>query len=109
MDKKIDETWKDKVGHEQVQDTEKGKEQPTPPANFSFLISSLGIQALIALGEIENPITQKKDKDISQAKYLIDTIEMLQQKTKGNLDAEEEKTVDQILFELRTKYIAANK
>ncbi|MBU4305189.1 MAG: DUF1844 domain-containing protein [Candidatus Omnitrophica bacterium] len=77
-----------------------------PEPTFSVFISSLAMQALIALGEIENPITNKKETEPEQAKYLIDTISMIQEKTKNNLTEEEAKIIDQILYELRMKYVA---
>lgn len=77
-----------------------------PPVDFGMFITSLGMQALMALGEIENPGTGKKEKELSQAKYLIDLIEMLQKKTKGNLNEAETKIIDQLLYELRMKYIS---
>ncbi|MCG2711461.1 MAG: DUF1844 domain-containing protein [Candidatus Omnitrophica bacterium] len=125
-EKKVDESWKEKVAQEQqasaqeedvennthacAKDVKKEEEAfEMPPVNFNLFISSLSMQALMALGEIENPISNKKDKQLPQAKYLIDTIEMLQVKTKGNLDAQEADMIETILYELRMKYIALTK
>ena len=124
-EKKIDESWKEKVAQEQqpsaqeniankTQDSQEDvkKEDETfemPPVDFNLFISSLGMQALMALGEIENPSSGKKDKQLPQAKYLIDTLEMLQLKTKGNLDTQEANAIEQMLYELRMKYIALSK
>ncbi|MFH2139073.1 MAG: DUF1844 domain-containing protein [Candidatus Omnitrophota bacterium] len=114
MDEKhVDESWKeqvekDKVGaHEEPES--QAPEQEMPPVSFALFISSLGMQALMSLGEIENPMTNQKEVDINQAKYLIDTMEMLAQKTTGNLSEEENKIVDQLLYELRMKFISLNK
>lgn len=112
-EKRVDEQWKDRIEKEKDQpaqaNTENHEGREMPPVNFSLFISSLGMQALMALGEIENPSTNKKEKELTQAKYLIDIIEMLQQKTKNNLDEEESKIIEGILYELRMKYIAASR
>ncbi|MDD5746267.1 MAG: DUF1844 domain-containing protein [Candidatus Omnitrophica bacterium] len=131
VDKKVDESWKAQAKKDpaapesSVKEPRTPKTEPSaedrhsperenadtemPPADFSMFISSLGLQALMALGEIEHPITHKKDPDLAQAKYLIDTIGMLQDKTKGNLSPEESSVIDQMLYELRLKYVAVNK
>ncbi|MFH1776286.1 MAG: DUF1844 domain-containing protein [Candidatus Omnitrophota bacterium] len=107
MDKKIDESWKNKVEEEKKEPADAPRHAgEAPAANFSLFISSLGMQALMFLGEMENPATGQKEKDIIQAKYIIDTIDLLKEKTKGNLLAEEEKLVDEMLYELKMKYIA---
>ena len=124
-EKKIDESWKEKVAKEKQASAQENiadktpvsgedikKEEETfemPPVNFNLFISSLGMQALMALGEIENPVSGKKDKQLPQAKYLIDTLEMLQLKTKGNLDKQEADAIEQMLYELRLKYITLSK
>ncbi len=125
-EKKIDESWKEKVAWEKQQssakesaskiahpekdDLKKEKEAfEMPPVEFNLFISSLGMQALMALGEIENPVSGKKEKQLSQAKYLIDTLEMLQVKTKGNLETDEVTAIEQMLYELRMKYISHSK
>ena len=73
---------------------------------FEAFLLSLGTATLIALGEIENPITKKKDKDIAAARQHIDILEILVLKTKGNLSAHENKLLEDILFETRMKYVA---
>lgn len=78
-------------------------------ADFSTFIYSLNTQALLFLGKIPNPITKKYEKDIDTAKYLIDTIDMLSKKTKGNLDENESKMVENVLYDLRMAYISEKK
>ena len=85
---------------------EKGAEAKNPEPNFSIFVSSLSMQALIFLGEIDNPMTHKKDENIDQAKYIIDTLAMFKEKTKGNLAANEADLIDNVLYELRMKYTA---
>lgn len=76
-------------------------------ADFATFIYSLNAQALVYLGKLTNPVTGKYEKDIKTARYLIDTIEMLALKTKGNLDENESKLVDNILYDLRMFFISA--
>ena len=72
---------------------------------FSTFILSLNTAALIHLGELPDPITQKKKVNLLLAKQTIDTLEMLKEKTKGNLTIDEEKLLDTILYELKLKFI----
>jgi len=76
-----------------------------PEVNFNSLIFSLSSSALINLGEIADPNTGQKQKDLPLAKHTIDTIAMLQDKTKGNLNPEEQRFLDTILADLRWRYV----
>lgn len=77
-----------------------------PEPDFNFFITTLGLQAAIFLGEVANPVTNKKEEDLTQAKFIIDTLDMLKEKTKSNLTPEEEKLLDNLLYGLRTQYVA---
>jgi hypothetical protein len=90
------------------QDTAEAQE-PLPAINFSTFIISLSTQALMHLGEIADPLSGKDNKDIPVAKQMIDIIGMLKDKTKGHLDAGEERLTEDILFDLRMKYVEAVK
>ncbi len=82
--------------------------QEVPPViNFPTFIISLSTQALMHLGEIPDPLSGKMEKEIMVAKQTIDIISLLQEKTRGNLDPEEEKLMNEILFNLRMKYVEA--
>ncbi len=78
-------------------------------ANFSSLVISIASSALMNLGLAENPITKKLEKDLNLARFNIDLIEILQQKTKGNLSTEENQLINSILNDLRAKYLAQAK
>jgi hypothetical protein len=80
-------------------------EMPLPEVNFNSLIFSLSSSALINLGEIADPHTGQKQKDLALAKHTIDTIAMLKDKSKGNLNAEEQRFIDTILADLRWRYV----
>jgi len=84
-----------------------GEEVPLPEINFTSFILSLGTSALIQLGEIEDPFTKKQSKNLPIAKQTIDFIGMLREKTKGNLTSEEGNFLDNVLFDLRMRYVKA--
>ena len=79
--------------------------RPFPEVNFSSLIFSLSSTALFHFGEVADPRTGEKKKDLSLAKHTIDTIAMLKEKTAGNLTEEEQKFLDSILTDLRWRYV----
>ncbi|MFA5362561.1 MAG: DUF1844 domain-containing protein [Candidatus Omnitrophota bacterium] len=105
MDKNIDESWKDTVEKEKEELKKAGKPQHEEP-DFNFFITTFSLQAAIALGEIANPVTNKKEENLSQAKFIIDTIAVLKDKTKGNLTGEESTLLENVLYELRMVYIS---
>ena len=74
--------------------------------NFLNYIASISYQALIFMGENPNPITNEKQKNLKQAKLLLDTLEMLQYKTEGNLTQEEDSFLKNTFFELQNKFKA---
>lgn len=81
---------------------------PLPEVNFSTLIMSLSSSAFFHLGEIPDPNTGQKQKDLDLAKHTIDIIGMLREKTKGNLDDDEQKFIDSMLTDLRMRYVKAS-
>lgn len=72
---------------------------------FSILVLSFSDSALIGLGEIKDFDTNTYVEDLERAKYNIDILEMLQQKTLGNLRVEEQTMLKEILLDLRAKYV----
>ena len=78
-----------------------------PSINFSTFIISLSTQALMHLGEMSNPVTGEVEKDVAVAKQTIDIISMLGEKSKGNLDETEEQLVQEVLYNLRMRYVEA--
>jgi Domain of unknown function (DUF1844) len=83
--------------------------QELPEINFSAFVISLSTQALMHLGEIANPMSGKSEIDVPVAKQMIDILGMLQEKTRGNLDAGEGRLIEDLLFDLRMKYVEAVK
>jgi hypothetical protein len=74
-------------------------------ALFFQLVISLQMAAVQQMGKVISPISGKVERDINQAKFSIDMLTMLQEKTKGNLTTEEERFITNILYELRMNYI----
>lgn len=75
---------------------------------FSTFILSLSTSALVHLGELPDPMTNKKEVNLQLAKQTISIIEMLKEKTRGNLSGEEEKLMNNVLYDVRLKYIRAS-
>jgi len=76
---------------------------------FSSLVLMFGTTALVQLGVAPNPGSGQKTPDLVQAKQIIDLLGVLQEKTKGNLSAEESGLLDSLLFDLRMRYLEATK
>jgi hypothetical protein len=80
-----------------------------PPPTFMTLVQMLATQAMVALGQIEDPIEKKQVKRLPLAKHMIDMLEMLQEKTKNNLNADESYALSQVLSQLRLAFVQAQK
>lgn len=106
-DKKPEEKKEEEKPEEQTPEDET-KAPPLPEVNFSSLVFSLSSSAFFHLGEIEDPQTKEKRKDLPLAKQAIDTIAMLKEKTEGNLTEEEQKFVGNVLTDLRWRYVKAS-
>jgi len=78
---------------------------PLPEINFSTFVVSLNASALMHLGLMEDPIQGEKVKNLELGKQTIDILVMLEEKTKGNLSTEEEKLLQNILYDLRINYV----
>jgi len=80
---------------------------PLPKGNFAALISTLSMQALFALGvvEVKGQEGQKREPDLDLAKYNIDMLETLEEKTRGNLTEEEAKVLSDMLNQVRMVYV----
>jgi hypothetical protein len=75
---------------------------------FSTFILSLSTSALVHLGELPDPLTNKKEVNLQLARQTISIIEMLQDKTKGNLTAEEGNLIESVLYDVRLKYVQSS-
>jgi hypothetical protein len=85
---------------------EAGDHQQQPPITFAAFIMSLATSALVALGDAPDPESGKAaTPDPEAASQLIEILGMLEQKTKGNLDADESRLLDDILYQLRMRFV----
>jgi hypothetical protein len=78
-----------------------------PPPDFDFLVYSLRLQAEMNLGLL--PMGDNPEPDFELARHHIDLLAMLQEKTKGNLTAEEQRALDNSVVELRFRFVEAQK
>lgn len=78
-----------------------------PEVTFTALIMSLNTSVLYHLGEIAAPTSEKFEKDLVLAKQTIDTLSLLQEKTKGNLNEDEQNLLKNIIFDLKMRYVRA--
>lgn len=82
------------------------EQAPLPPPTFDFLVYSLSTQAQLFLGLLH--LGEEKDRpkpDLRAAQHFIDMLSMLQEKTRGNLDLEEKRSLENALTELRFRYV----
>lgn len=78
-------------------------------ASFSTLILSIASSAAMALGLAPHPETQKVNKDLKMARFNIDLLVLLQSKTKGNLEEDEQKFLESVISDLQLKYVQLEK
>jgi len=80
------------------------------PVSFVAFIVSLASNAAVHFGDLPDPLTNEQGPtDLDGAAQIIEILAMLEEKTRGNLSAEERQLVDQILFELRMRFVEAKK
>ncbi len=106
------------AGDESASDEKKEKKSPPggeqeaqespPPITFTTFLISLSTSALVQLGEIPDPFTKEKGKNLVAAQQTIDLLGLLEQKTQGNLNEDEKKTLEAVLYDLRMRYLKAS-
>jgi hypothetical protein len=116
----IDEGWKEQAQREKevlaakeqeekkqpAEEPEAGAHGPLPQGNFAALVSMLTTQALFALGLIRVRGEEPHEPDMEMARYNIDMLEMLTEKTKGNLTAQEQQMLKDTLSDLRMGFVS---
>ena len=80
-----------------------------PEVTFTHFIMSLNTSALFHLGEIADPASGAVQQDLTLAMHTIDTLSLLQEKTKGNLTDEEANMLSKFLYDLKMRYVAASR
>jgi hypothetical protein len=124
----VDEDWKSQVAAEKEAAEREAKETPPPAAappddaaaaddaasadakfpqaSFELLVTMLATEAMSGLGQFPHPISGKYEADLEQARYAIDMLEILSDKTKGNLTSAEETGMRELLHQLRMTFVA---
>ena len=80
-------------------------ENALPPIDFVAFISSLAATALMHLGEKLGPEQPDMPKDLPAAKQMIDLLELLKEKTRGNLEQGESEVLENLLYNLRMRFV----
>ena len=113
----VDEDWKSRVQAEREtgttppaaadpKSTAAPEDFPIPEASLSVLVTTLATQAMMALGQAPLPGEDKVAVNLPFAKHCIDTLDILAQKTKGNLTTAEDHLLSRFLYELRMLYVS---
>ncbi len=77
-----------------------------PPASLLYFVANVATHARIALGEIPNPVTRDAVMDLDAVRHCIDLLEILEEKTEGNRTDDETAAIENMLQDLRLKYIS---
>ena len=110
----IDSDWKSQAQAEKERLSEQEKARPAsgargpddmPPADVRALVGSLATQALLYMGAFPDPETGQAMISLEYAKHAIDLLGVLEQKTRGNLDPEEQQDITEVLNELRQRFV----
>ena len=119
FEKKVDEEWKRRARAEKEEDSKEPPKaeasgartepsgRPPPPPTFNMLITGIATDALVSLGVIENPLTGKKEQNLTLAQHFIGLLQLLEEKTKGNLDEAEQSYIGAALHDLRMQFVSA--
>ncbi len=112
----IDSDWKSqaeaerqKLSDQEKQKAEQAAERELPPADIMGIVQILATQALLYMGAFPDPQTGRAMVAMDLAKFHVDLLGTLEEKTKGNLTEEEEEVVKQTAHELRLQFIEVNK
>jgi Domain of unknown function (DUF1844) len=108
----IDSDWKEEAAREKERLVEEEKVAPDKggapgEASFAELLNMLAMQAMIGLGGYQGPGGERIPPNPVSAKHFIDLLDVLEKKTKGNLDEDEQKAMDAVMYELRMQYVSA--
>lgn len=96
---------RDAAAKEESVKTAPGEDYDYPPVNFANFVISLSTSALFHFGDFPEYEGGKAEKNLPAAKQTIDILDMLNEKTKGNLDANELNLIQGVLYELKMRYV----
>lgn len=80
-----------------------------PGIDFVTFVLSLSHSAYLHLGDAPNPVSAKLERNLTMARQTIDLLGLLEQKTRGNLTGEEERVLEQVLYELRLRFVEVSR
>ena len=105
----VDSDWKDEARREKErlaeQETEEAAAGPLPGPTFLEIVNMIAMQAAVSISGLQHPSGETVPPDLAMAKHLIDLLEVLDTKTKGNLTDEEQKVLSSVLYEIRMRYV----
>jgi len=107
---KSDQAWKEEAQKEkerlaqQAEAEAEAARRSLPKPTFAGFVGELGMQALLTLGLLELEGQPKPPRDLPAARYTIDLLDLLQEKTRGNLAPEEKRHVDELIHSLHIQY-----
>jgi hypothetical protein len=83
--------------------------QEVPAVDFSNFVAMLANNVVMFLGQVPDPVTRQRHRDLAQAKHTIDILIMLRDKTQGNLSIEESQLLDEVLSQLQMAYVTVSR
>jgi hypothetical protein len=96
--------------HEPTHDHDEQHEPGVDGISFAAFVLSLAHTAAVHFGDIPDPVSgQRSESNLLAAQQMIDILSLIESKTRGNLTAEERQLLEQILYELRLRFIDAQK
>ncbi|MBI5865978.1 MAG: DUF1844 domain-containing protein [Planctomycetes bacterium] len=103
----VDDDWKAQARAEKERLAEQQSERPEaiPASGIVELINLIVMQAMAGLGLMAGPGGERIPPNFAAAKHFIDLLQVLDDKTKGNLTADEKKLLDQVLYEMRMHFV----
>ncbi|MFH1023976.1 MAG: DUF1844 domain-containing protein [Planctomycetota bacterium] len=119
IQKRVDESWKEQAAIEKRKlatppapppkkarpGTKPGSKPDEADAEFMNFISGLASQALIHFGDVPHPMTGRSEKNADEARYMVDLLAMLREKTEGNLSEKEIHVFDGLLYDLQMRFV----
>jgi hypothetical protein len=88
-------------------DTQAGGAESLSGISFMAFVLSLAHTAAVHFGDVQDPVSGARDLNLPAAQQMIDILALIEEKTRGNLTAEERQLLDQVLFELRMRFVEA--
>ena len=102
----VDDDWKAEARREKERAAaETAQREVLPAPSFSELVNIVVMQAMAGMGLLAGPGGQHMPPNLEVAKHFVDMLQVLEDKTKGNLTPEEKKLLDQVLYEMRVTFV----